>query len=98
MNWILDTDWFWLGCFLGFFVQFARPLPRQTYAKPMPRKGRKQKAATNRKTRTVQLVKKAKAKKETAKKTEWTKPPIYTPADIFRIEEMFRRGRGEQAY
>ena len=98
MNWILDTDWFWACCLIGFFVQFARPLPIQTYAKPTPRKGSKRKAATNRKNRAVQPVKKAKAKKETAKKTEWTKPPIYTPADIFRIEEMFRRGRGEQAY
>ena len=97
MNWILDTDWFWACCLIGFFVQFARPLPRQTYAKSTPRKGSKRKA-TNRKTRTVQKpAKKAKAKKE-PKKTEWTKPPIYTPADIFRIEEMFRRGRGEQAY
>jgi hypothetical protein len=84
--------------FVGWVGLFVQPLPKRTYAKPTPSKGRKQKAATNRKNRTVQPVKKAKAKKETAKKTEWTKPPIYTPADIFRIEEMFRRGRGEQAY
>lgn len=97
MNWILDTDWFWWGCLIGFFVQFARPLPRQTYAKPMPRKGCKRKAATNRKNRAVQKpAKKAKAKE--TKKSEWTKPPIYTPEQIFRIEEMFRRGRGEQVF
>ena len=85
--------------FVGWVGLFVQPLPKRTYAKPMPRKvGKRSTKRTNRKNRTVQPVKKAKAKKETAKKTEWTKPPIYTPADIFRIEEMFRRGRGEQAY
>ena len=78
---------------IGFFVQFARPLPIQTYAKPTPRKGSKRKAATNRKNRAVQLVKKAKAKK-----VKWAKPPKYTPEQLANIERMFRRGRGENKF
>lgn len=85
MAWILDTDLFWWGCLIGFFVQFARPLPRQTYAKPIPRKGSKRKAATNRKNKPVQKP----AKK--AKPQKWAKPPKYTPRELENIENYYRK-------
>ena len=71
---------------IGFFVQFARPLPIQTYAKPTPRKGSKRKAATNRKNRAVQPAKKAKPKK-----VKWAKPPKYTPRELENIENYYRK-------
>ena len=79
--------------FVGWVGLFVQPLPKRTYAKPTPSKGRKQKAATNRKNRTVQPVKKAKPKK-----VKWAKPPKYTPEQLANIERMFRKGRGENKF
>ena len=79
--------------FVGWVGLFVQPLPKRTYAKPHPRKGRKRKA-TNRKTRTVQKP----AKKAKPKKVKWAKPPKYTPEQLANIERMFRKGRGENKF
>ena len=73
--------------FVGWVGLFVQPLPKRTYAKPMPRKVGKRKAKrTTRKTRTVQTAKKAKPKK-----VKWAKPPKYTPRELENIENYYRK-------
>ena len=80
--------------FVGWVGLFVQPLPKRTYAKPMPRKvGKRSTKRTNRKNRTVQPVKKAKPKK-----VKWAKPPKYTPEQLANIDRMFRKGRGENKF
>jgi len=89
IDWLLSGGWIALCGFFGPIIWLQNPLPGK--AKPVAKTAKHTTKRTNRKSRTVQ---KMKAKK--AKPKKWAKPPKYTPEDIFRIEEMFRRGRGEQ--
>lgn len=75
---------------IGFAMLFTSPMKA---AKPKQAASRKRKAAAN----TTRAVKKKKPAK-VAKKKPWAVLPNYSPAQLARIEEMFRRGRGGAKY
>jgi len=78
--------------FVGMFGMFARPLPKQAYTQRTTPKPRKNKPPKRRKAKGETPRKQAKPKRKNPK--VWATTPDYTPEQIFRIEEMFRRGRG----
>jgi len=87
-----NAIWFFGFAFAGFLVmifgQPIKPIPKQRTApkprKTKPPKPRKAKGETPRKH----------TKPKRQKPKVWATTPDYTPEQIFRIEEMFRRGRG----